>query len=299
MNVPKASWREDIKNAESEWLSSSAIQRCISVYLKSRTGSESEPLSGDKAIKTLRLKQDARNIVLEDFTRLKKNNDLITRVWEKWLKGGSSTLPVTFDQETASDSPKVLHLTAMHPLVRQAANFFGTSDPLHCTLQAAEGLPPGKYKFALYQWKKYGIKLDEELVTIVDNPAAQESIMQLLQEAREPIKSHSASVDDFNDLDLLHHAKWTAARANHSAVNQDLAEQRKQSLTVSHRARVRTLDDQLLKTTNEKIHMMKQSELSRATADYNRRINELQDLADTSDIRTSLILFGTIIVEQN
>ena len=299
LNVPKASWREEIKNAESEWLSSSAIQQCISVYLKSRTGSNSEPLSGDKAIKTLRLKQDARNIVLEDFKRLKKNTDLITREWEKWLKGGSANLPITFDQETASDNPTVLHLTVIHPLVRQAAKFFETIEPMHCNLQIASGLPSGKYRFAVYHWKKYGIKPDEELVTIVDTPFAKESIMPLLLNAHEPLKSYSASVGEFNDLDVLHHTKWTDAQANHLAANQDLAEQRKQSLKVSHRARVRALEDQLSKATNDKILTMKQSELARANADYDRRIHELQDLANTGDIRTSLILFGTIIVEKN
>ena len=54
-----------------------------------------------------------------------------------------------------------------------------------------------------------------------------------------------------------------------------------------------------MNATNERIRMMKKSELSRANADYDRRINKLQDLANTGDIRTSLILFGTLIVEKN
>ena len=80
------------------------------------------------------------------------------------------------------------------------------------------------------------------------------------------------------------------------AENQELAEQRVQSLTVSHRARVHTLKDQLAKAINEKIRMMKHGELKRANADFDRRINELRSSGNTGDIRTALIFFGTVLV---
>jgi hypothetical protein len=94
----------------------------------------------------------------------------------------------------------------------------------------------------------------------------------------------------------LHHAKWTAAQATHIAQNQELAEHRVQSLTVSHRARVRALEDQILKATNEKIRIMKQSELARANADFDRRVAELREAGNTGDIRAAPVLFGTVMV---
>ena len=296
LNVPKASWRDDIEDAESEWLSPAAIQLCVTLYLKARAGSDTDHLLGEKPVKTLRLSQEARNALLADFRQLKKSTDPLSKDWEKWLKGGNPSLAVTFDQEAASEEPKAMHLTVLHPLVRQAARFHETNETMHCTLQATDGLPSGEYRFALYRWRKFGIKPDEELVAIADDPDVEASLMNVLPNAVEPIEPHTMHSGDFDDLDSLHHAKWTAAQANHIAQNQELAEHRVQSLTVSHRARVRTLEDQLSRATNEKIRVMKQSELSRANADYDRRVAELQEAGNTGDIRAAPVLFGTVIV---
>ena len=298
LNLPKMSWREEIDDAESEWLSPAAIQRCVAIYLKARTGSDSDHLLGEKPLKTLRLGQEARNALLADFKQLKKSTDSISKGWEKWLKGGRPSLSVTFDQETASEDTNAIHLTVLHPLIRQAARFLETSEAMHCTLQLQETeiLGAGEYKFALYRWKKFGIKPDEELVVVADDPSVEAAFMKLLHKAIEPIKLHPIPSRDFDDLDNPHHAKWMAAQADHIAHNQELAEHRVQNLTVSHQARVRALGEQLVKATNEKIRVMKQSELTRAEADFDRRVAELREAGNTGDIRTTPVFFGTLIV---
>lgn len=295
LNVPKVSWREEIEDAESEWLSPTAIQRCVANYLKGRTGLDSDHLLGEKPLKTLRMGQETRSALLADFKQMKRSTDSISKDWLKWLKGGKSSLSVTFDQETASEDPNAVHLTVLHPLVRQAARFLETNEAMHCTLQATEGLGEGEYRFALYRWKKFGIKPDEELVVVADDPSVEAALMKLLHKAIEPIEPHRVPSHDFDDLDSLHHAKWMAAQADHIAQNQELAEYRVQSLTVSHRARVRALEEQLTKATNDKIRVMKQSELSRADADFDRRVAELREAGNTGDIRTTPVLFGTVI----
>jgi ATP-dependent helicase HepA len=68
LNVPSQSWREDIAAAETYWLSSTAIQRYVARYLASRLGSDGEYLLGEKPLKTLRLSQEARSRLLEDYT---------------------------------------------------------------------------------------------------------------------------------------------------------------------------------------------------------------------------------------
>lgn len=296
LNVPKASWREDIENAENEWLSPDAIQRCVATYLKARAGSDHEQLLGDKPLKTLRVSQDARRALLTDFKQLKRSADPVSRAWEKWLKGGNPSIAVTFDQETATDDPKVAHLTVLHPLVRQAARFLETNDAMQCTFQAHDDLPTGVHRFALYRWRKFGIKPDEDLVAVADDPVIEGALMDILHTAIEPIEPRIVPSRGYDDLDALHHAKWTASQANHIAQNQELAEYRAQSLTVSHRARVRALEDQISKATNEKIRIMKQSELARANAEFDRCVAELRDAGNTGDIRAAPVLFGTVVV---
>lgn len=296
LNVPKQSWREDIEDAESEWLSPASIKRCVTRYIQSKTGSEADPLSGDKPLRTLRISQEVRNALLADFRKFKRSNDALSRSWEKWLKGGIPTLTVTFDQDAASENPDAVHLTVLHPLVRQAAHFLEMDEAMYCSLEVTDGLPSGEHKFALYRWTKHGIKPDEQLVAVAEDPEVEGALLKVLHKAVEPILSVSQSLQDFDDLDGLHHTKWSAAQADHIAENQKLAEHRVQSLTVSHRARVRTLEDQLAKATNDRIQRMKEAELARANGDFERRVSELRDAGNTGDIRAAPIMLGTISV---
>ena len=269
----------------------------MTAYLEARLGSGTEHVLGEKPPKTLRLNQEARSLLLEDFKRLTRSIEPTSREWEKWLKGGQPTLPVTFDQETAADNPKIVQLTVLHPLVRQAAHFLDIAEPKYFTFttQSPE-VPPGTYHFALYRWAKHGVRPDETLVAVADEPRLEAILMELLEIAGQPGSVQLPDATACDALDARHHGKWAEAQANHIAQNRELVEHRIQSLTVSHRARCKVLEDQVQRATNEKIRLMKESELARANADFNRRMNELQQAANTGDIRATAVVFGTISV---
>ena len=78
----------------------------MTTYLAARLGSDVEHLLGDKPLKTLRLSEEARGLILEDYRRLPRSVEPLAREWERWLKGSQPTLPVTFEQETATENPK-------------------------------------------------------------------------------------------------------------------------------------------------------------------------------------------------
>jgi ATP-dependent helicase HepA len=190
-----------------------------------------------------------------------------------------------------------VHLTVTHPLVRQAAGYLDLSHPKYCglTVQSSE-IAPGTYHFALYRWAKHGIKPDESLVAVAESAPVEVALLDLLRTASECIAAAAPDGGTCDALDARHHAKWSEAQANHMAQNRELAEHRVQSLTASHRARCRAVEDQILRATNEKIRVMKESELARANADFNRRIEELRLAANSSDIRAIPVVFGTIAV---
>jgi ATP-dependent helicase HepA len=297
LNIPHQSWRQEIEAAESYWLSPLAIQCCVSFYLSARLGTETDHLLGEKPLKTLRLSQEGRVKLLEDHKRSPRSTEPVAREWEKWLKGGQPTLTVTFDQQTAAENPKAVQISIMHPLVRQAARFLQLEEPAFASLsvQSAE-VVPGEYRFALYRWKKHGFRLDEHLVPIAYEPAVEHALLTLLQSAVENEHVALPSNIDFDALDALHHTKWTAAQANHAAENRQQVEHRIQSLTVSHQSRCKAIEDQIVRATNAKIRLMKQSELARATADFDSRMVELQQAASRGDIHASAVLFGMITV---
>ncbi len=294
LNIPNQSWEDEIADAESFWLSPSAIQRAVATYLSDTLGTETEHILGDRPLKTLRLSQQARNHLLDGYKRLPRSIEPIAREWEKWLKGGQPNLSVTFDQETASENPKAVHLSVVHPLVRQAARHLEISEPKFCALAIqSEALSEGQHPFAIYRWSKRGIKPDQTLVAVCDTPEVEASLFALLKEATDDdaeIPDHNA----FDALDAQHHRKWAEEKANHVDENRLLVEHRVQSLTVSHRARCLTIEEQVARATNEKIRRMRESELARANADFDRKVAELHQAENSADIMASPVVFGVL-----
>ncbi|MBD8552556.1 DEAD/DEAH box helicase [Sphingomonas sp. CFBP 8764] len=295
LNVPKPTWREDIEAAETFWLSSDAIADAVSTYLSQRLTSDAELLLGDKPLRTLRLAQEARNVLLADYAMLPRSGDPVAREWEKWLKGGQPTLAVTFDQETAAEHPRAAHLSVLHPLVRQAARFLDINEPQFCILETVtDQLPEGDHPFALYRWSKHGVRSDEELVAVVATPVVEAALLDLLATAHETNRRDLPPQAVFDALDELHHSKWAKAQAAHAETNRQLVEHRIQSLTVSHRARSQVIEDQIARAGNDKIRIMRQGELSRANADFDRRHAELELAVSGGDVRATPIVFGSI-----
>lgn len=297
LSIPAQGWNREIEAADSYWLTPQSLQQCITSYLHHRLGKEQDYILGEKPLKTLRVSQEARNKLFEDYRKLPRSTDLVAREWEKWLKGGHPTLQVTFDQETASDNPQVVRLSIGHPLVKQAALQRNVEEKAYVYLSVqTEEISPGQYPFAIYRWSKQGVKQDEELIAVSKDSTVERRLFELLKVARSADDLSLPGEEVFEELDVQHHARWVTAQANHITENRQLVEYRRQSLMVSHRARRKVIEEQLARATNEKIQLMKQSELARAEADYSRRIEELERAADSGDIHATPVVFGMLVV---
>ncbi len=295
LNVPNHSWRQDIEAAESYWLSPPALQRCVTRYLAQRLETGQDYLLGEKALKTLRLNQEARAWLLEDFRQLPRSSEPTAREWEKWLKGGTPTLSVTFDQAAATENPRAVHLSVTHPLVRQAAHLLRFDEAVYAALSIQDTeTPPGDYHFGVYRWRKQGVKPDETLIAVASHPMVEEKLFSWLHAATTQPDLTLPDQAEFDALDARHHTKWREAQTNHIAENHQLVEHRVQSLRISHQARCRVIEDQIERATNDKIRLMRQSELARANADYQRRMRDLEQAAGSGDIHAAPVLFGTI-----
>lgn len=299
LNIPNQKWQKEIEAAENHWLAPAALQQCVASYLANRLGKDQDYLLGDKPLKTLRLSQDARTKLLDDFKRLPRTKDPVAREWEKWLKGTTPTLSITFDQTAAVETPPAMHLSVTHPLLRQAALHLKLGDTAYCMLEVeASDVTPGDYHFSIYHWSMKGVKPDEKLVAVATDAAIEECLLTLLQSAKTHTNASKLSPAEFEPLDAQHHSKWSAARANHDAENRQLVQYRIHSLNVSHQARCNAIEDQLNRANDDKIRLMKQSELERANADFNRRIEQLNQAANSGDIHATPVLFGKLIVER-
>ena len=125
--------KKEIEDASSFWLSPAAIQRLVALYLSGKCGEERDFLLGGKALKTLRLSQEGRAVLLGDFQKLPRHNTPDHRGWENWLKGGDPHLSITFDADCARQHPEAAFIMPLHPLVKQAGPVAGDWAPgLNC-----------------------------------------------------------------------------------------------------------------------------------------------------------------------
>lgn len=297
LELPQSNWREVLDAAESCWLSSYAIEGLVSRYLADKFASDGEHVLGSSLSKTLRLNQDQRNALLADFGK-RRTSIPTEREWEKWLKGSQPTLSITFDQETAAENLKNIHISVLHPLVRQAAKHFNKEAPLFCAIETENSeLGTGTFPFAIYRWSKHGVRNDEQLVAISEDARVESVILSALPTSNSSTEN-LPNQTIFDGLDVRHHTKWVQAQAEHIESNRQLVSHRIQSLSVSHKARTQVIEDQINRTTNEKIKIMRKGELARAQSDYERRMKELELAAESGDIRTIPIIFGTLHIKK-
>lgn len=299
LNLASAAWERRLSDNRNFWLEPSSLSTAVATYLTRRLGREQEYLLGEKELKTLRLGHDARAAVLEDFRQLPRSVDPVSRAWERWLRGTSPTLQVTFDQKCAVENLDAVLLSLGHPLLRQAAAHLQEREPVLVRLACTHlSLPAKDHPFAMYRWSKQGVRRDEEVVPVTPDEELRGCLMQLLQGAEHAPTVALPKQEAWDALDALHHQQWLAASTEHAEENRQLVAGRVQSLTASFHARKRILEDQIARATNDKILLMKQSELERAQSDFNTRLAVLQRAAESGDIRATPILCGVLHVRR-
>ena len=300
--LPEDRMRKEIEDASSFWLTSASIRRIVTLYLQRACGKEQEFILGERPLKTLRLSQEARSILLRDYQQLPKQNTNAYREWENWLKGGNPHLLVTFESDCATEHPDAAFIMPLHPLVRQAAISFNMKKRVVATLKAqSSDVLPGRYDFAIYQWRFHGIKEDLDLRPVASTETVTLHLGRLLEKATDLAVDDPKEVEPacWDALDGQHYNLWSEARVKHRQRTQELAKFRRESLTTSHRARIALLEEQLRQAGNEKIQKMRQSQISAAEADYARRIQDLDIAIERADVIADPVAYGILIVEDS
>jgi superfamily II DNA or RNA helicase len=299
IRLPQEVFKKEIDDATNVWLDPESLRRLVSRYLRQKTSAAEDCILGEKALKTLRLSQDARNVLLSDFRRLPRQNATVRREWESWLKGNDAHLPVTFDADCAAREPKTAFLTPLHPLVRQAATALGTD--VHMTVNLAvrsDDLPAGDYPFAVYAWHYAGQREDMVLTPVSDDTSLDSRLPHLLESAVDAPGPADLDTLTKDRLDHSHHALWQTAAAAHRQREQESIAYRKESLVGSHRARITQLQEQLAQSDNSKIRRMRQAQLDTAENDFKQRIANLDAASARADILATPVVFGRIHIRQ-
>ncbi len=302
IRLPQKQMNREIADATSFWLLPASIQRLVELYLRSVCEKDQEFIQGKNPLKSLRLSGKFRSNLLKDFQQLPRQKTSISREWENWLKGGNQHRTITFESHCAMQHPQADFIMPLHPLVRQAAMSFNTKQPVIANLSViSDKIPAGSYEFAIYQWRFRGMREDLLLKSIASNAMVTEELEHLLENAAD---YSDAMPDDFagpdasvrNTLDALHYRLWNEFTDKHRQETLELAEYRRESLSVSHRARIALLEEQLSKATHEKIQKIYRSQIVSAEADYARRIKKLDKALESADIDADAVAYGIIHV---
>ena len=189
----------------------------------------------------------------------------------------------------------------LHPLVKQSALSFDSDQRVITNLVVGSNeIPPGRYEFAIYQWRFHGIREDLVLQPIASSEVVTGHLGRLLEKAVDSSSTTLGEISSpvWDELDVQHYKLWIDARTKHRQRTQELAEYRRESLSTSHRARIALLEEQLKQATNDKIQKMRQSQIAAAEADYARRIQELDIAMERADVIASPVAYGTIEISK-
>ena len=299
IRLPEDRMKREIEEASSFWLNSASIHRLVAYYLQQACGRNQEFILGERPLKTLRLSQDARTILLRDLQKLPRQNAIAYREWENWLKGAEQHLAITFESDCATEHPEAAFVMPLHPLVKQAATalLFDMDKKATAKLKVQTNeVPVGRYEFVIYQWQFHGIREDQALKPVASSDAVTPHLDRLLEKAVDAATDEQGDINSaaWDELEARHYQLWSAARVEHQQRTQELAAYRSESLSMSHQARIGLLNEQLEQANDEKIQRMRQSQIDSAEADYTRRIQELDRAMERADVVHEPVAYGAL-----
>lgn len=287
-----------VKQASSFWLTPTMLTNLISLYLRS-LGVNNLPASLEqRPIITLQLGQEIRDKLLFDFKNLRITGEA-SQIWSRWLQGNDPYLTLTFNQEAAAERRDILFITPNHPLAQQAAQSIEPNATLSCNIKIQSiTLPAGRHPYAIYRWRKLGVKEDFTFQPLCINPDLTNHMIEMLEIAQ-PISSNlqltTSEEEDF--LEKNHYRLWLDARATHIEQTQLHAQSRLDSLQTSHVARITLLEEQRDNVSEQRIRRMREAQIDAAIRDYNLHVEELQQAVSQADVLAEAVVFGILIIE--
>ena len=278
----------------SPWLSATQLAGLVAMYLEDIGYSKAYELF-DRPVALFRPNKAVRAALYENARSLALTGLLGTR-WLAWLDGSDPTSRgLTFDPNRA-DRDDIELLSPTHPLVRAAAAHAGDflTDATISLVASSDSLPSGRYPFAVYSWTTLGVRDTHELRVITTVHEAEKEVACLLLKATSG-ESVLAAVES-EDLNARHYEAWAEARSVQIERARVYVDAQLASLGLTHRARTKQLEDQIVTAGHEKIRRMRESELKAAEAYFDRRSAELSAAAERCDVTSTLLCRGVLEV---
>ena len=288
---------KEIQTAESPWLTPRSLQYLVERYLNDRLGNVNR-IVGESEVKTLRLSASDRATLRQDFNRLSRVKSSVKRNWEAYLKGSSQFHKITFDPEAAREDNGAFFITAVHPLVKQAAMYYATNEVSYINLKSRSNvIAPGNYPFAVYAWNYVGINPRFKLVTVCKDEVVGDELIELLQMAVSENSTANIPANSWDGLEEIQIAKWQAECVEHKKSVELSANYKLESIRNNFMSRKRTLEAQIADIEDSSITRMHRAELENAIEKYESKVADIKESKAKADIHVTLIAKGIMHIE--
>lgn len=297
-NLTEYTMSRDIQEAENPWITSDAIQFLVEEYLR-KIIREGSFLLGEGPLKTLRLSADARHILLEDLKKLPTSRSVVRRNWEAYLKSSKPNCVVTFDSLCAQQNRNAFFITNIHPLAKQAAEYFDITDVLYFGAEVSgSDLKPGVYPFAIFAWEYKGYKPQRKLKGICADPDVQSELLHIIKTAAVVSFDTLQYKGAWDALEGSHMRIWKEAKDEHRLEAEASFRYKSESLSNNFASRSRILRQQIAEISDDSIRRMRRSELENVEAKYNLQLNSLRQETDKADIHVRLLVHGVLFAKE-
>ena len=286
---------QEIRKAENAWLTPYFLQKFVENYINQRVG-KGLYIIGDSEIKNLRLSATARGILLEDLRKLPGKRNALRRTFENYLLGKKPNHTITFNSDAAMKNRESFFITTMHPLARQAARYFSQENVSYLKLRYfSSEIPSGTYYFSIYAWKYTGFNTYTRLIPICNNEMIENELPYIMEDSLN-IDNRTQGNLDWSELEMRHAERWNSSVKNHKRNCFTTMTFKLESLANTNRNRIRSLEQRIKDSIDERIKRMYQSELETAKENYNKKVAEIKNMTQKADIYATLLINGVITI---
>ncbi|MCD8286706.1 MAG: SNF2-related protein [Clostridia bacterium] len=289
--------RKEMEDATNIHLSPAARERLVASYLDSRLANGAQCILGDGVQRTMRLAQDAKQVLYADFCLLEQPLPAppLYKDWKKYLDSTDPYLKITFDGEYATQHPDVAFIMPTHPLVRQAMKS-SADEPVECSLRIqTDALPAGDYPFIVYEWKYTGTQPNNELVVVSPASLSSKEMLQLIYDSTDAdIRPDEEATEALGEK---HYTLWREEKARYLADCRQTIRYRTESLASSQQGQIKAIHEQLSKVTNEKIRRMRLKQLENLQQSFREKARALATEIDRCDIDSEKLAYGNLHVD--
>ncbi len=297
IKINKEDIERDIQEATNKWTSPRELELLVKSYLE-HVGYNQFEIQTDKTMHHLRLSKELKEILLTDYRKLKIKNTGVNLEWERWLKRGNQYYSISFYSDEKSANEKCTLLNIQHPLVKQAAQVIDISKPRYVCLNIDEtdsvSIGNEEQYFIAYQWKYTGVNTDTKIIIVAGSVKTEAIAEKMLSSATNLSNIINPSRDLWSNLNTTHQKKWEAEKEKFIERTRKIIDFKKHSLETSFRTEKMSIESVIAETTDEKIKLMKQSQLEHCIDNYKRKIQELDDRLNKVDIHFKTLIYGVL-----